>query len=54
MVPCQAPTSVDLASLDLEEVDMEMVADEASQSTAVAPEENALEPTKVGGDEADA
>lgn len=48
------PTGMDLGSLDLEEVDKEMETDEASQSTVVAPEGNALENTLTGGDEATA
>ena len=46
------PTSVDLGSLDLEEVDKEMETDEASQSTAATFEGNAPENTLAGGDEA--
>ena len=43
MVSHQASTGVDLGGLDLEEVDKEMEADEASQSVAAAPEGNAPE-----------
>ena len=46
------PTSVDLGSLDLEEVDKEMETDEASQSTAATFEGNAPENALAGGDEA--
>ena len=48
------PISVDLWSLDLEEVDkeMEMETDEGSQSATVASEGNALKTTHVGSDEA--
>ena len=45
---------MDLASLDLEEVDKEMVADEVAQSSIVALEENVPEPTQTGGNKADA
>ena len=48
------PTGVDLDSLDLKVVDKEMVADEATQSVIIAPEENVLEPTQAGGDKANA
>lgn len=51
-------TSVDPENLDLEEVDKEMVVNEASQSTAAAFEgdapKNSLMPPLVGGDEATA
>ena len=43
---------MDLESLDLKDVDKEMVTDEASQSTATAPEGNALEPIRAGDDKA--
>ena len=43
-------TEVDLENLDLEEVDKEMAADEASQS--LAPEGDALESAPTGGDTA--
>ena len=48
------PISVDLWSLDLEEVDkeMEMEMDEGSQSATAASEGNALKTTHVGSDEA--
>ena len=52
--PVKHTTGVDLENLDLEVVDKEMAVEEASQSVVVAPEENALEPTQVGGDEAKA
>lgn len=49
---------MDLENLDLEEVDQEMAADEASQSTAVASAGDALGnapvPPSVGDDEATA
>ena len=41
---------MDLENLDLEEVDKEMAADEASQS--LAPEGDALESAPTGGDTA--
>ena len=43
------PTSLDLGSLDLEEVDKEMETDEASQSAAIASEGNDPELTPTGG-----
>lgn len=46
------PTSMDLGSLDLEEVDKEMEANEASQSIVVVPKGNAPKPTPAGGDKA--
>ena len=50
------PSGVDLENLDLEEVDQEMVANKASQSTIVAPvgdaSRDALVPPFVGDDEA--
>ena len=46
------PTSVDLGSLHLEEVDKEMEMDEASQSTTANFEGNAPENAPAGGDEA--
>ena len=48
------PTGVDLENLDLEVVEKEMAADEASQSTFVASKENVPEPTQASGDEAEA
>ena len=49
---------MNLENLDLEEVDQEMVADEASQSTTAAPASDgpgdALVPPSVGDDEATA
>ena len=48
------PTGVDLENLDLEVVDKDMAADEASQSTVVASKENAPEPTQASGDKAEA
>ena len=43
---------MDLGSLDLEEVDKEMEANEAFQPSAVAPEGNAPKPDLVDGDKA--
>ena len=48
------PIGVDLESLDLEVVDNEMVADEASQFANVALVGNAPELAQVGGDKVDA
>ena len=45
------PTSVDLRSLDLEEVDKEMEMGEVSQSATAALEGNALKLTSVDGEE---
>ena len=45
-------TSMDLKSLDLEEVDKVIETDKASQSVAATPEGNAPKNTPTGGDEA--
>ena len=45
------PPSLDLGSLDLEEVDKEMEMDEASQSATAALKGNALKLTLVDGEE---
>ena len=45
------PTSLDLGSLDLEEVDKEMEMDEAFQSATAALEGNALKLTSIDGEE---
>ena len=45
---------MDLENLDLEVVEKEMAADEASQSTFVASKENVPEPTQASGDKAEA
>ena len=45
------PTSVDLRSLDLEEVDKEMEMDEVSQSATAALKGSALKLTSVDGEE---
>ena len=45
-------TGVDLGSLDLEEVDKEMEANEAFQPSAVAPEGNAPKPDLADDDKA--
>ena len=43
---------MDLESLDFEAVEKEMATDEAAQAAVIAPEGNALEPTKADNGEA--